>query len=197
MFTGIVESIGKIEKINSDRSNLHITVDCNFTQELKVDQSVLHNGICLTVVSIEGQQYVVTAVKETIDITTVGTWTEGMHINLERAMLFNGRLDGHIVQGHVDHIGTCVGIEDVDGSTYYHFEYKADSLHTTIEKGSVTIDGTSLTVVDSGVNTFKVAIIPYTKAHTIFQYYQVGTQVNLEFDVIGKYVTKLMQLGKL
>ncbi|MTG96727.1 MULTISPECIES: riboflavin synthase [Myroides] len=197
MFTGIVESIGKIEKIKGDRSNLHITVSCDFTSELKVDQSVLHNGICLTVVSIEGNAYTVTAIKETIDVTTVGSWTEGMKLNLERAMLFNGRLDGHIVQGHVDHIGECVSIEDVSGSTYYGFKFSENSIHTTIEKGSITVDGTSLTVVDSGVNTFKVAIIPYTKEHTIFQYYKLGTTVNLEFDVIGKYVSKLMQIGRL
>ncbi|WP_010251667.1 riboflavin synthase [Myroides injenensis] len=196
MFTGIVENIGTIKKIIKDQTNLHISVKCDFVNELKIDQSVLHNGICLTVVSIEDDIYTVTAVKETIAVTTIGNWVEGQAVNLERAMLFNGRLDGHIVQGHVDHIGKCVSIEEVGGSTYFGFEFNDQSIHTTIEKGSITIDGTSLTVVDSGVNTFKVAIIPYTKEHTIFKYYRVGTPVNLEFDVIGKYVAKLMQIRK-
>ncbi len=197
MFTGIVENIGNIKSIVKEQENLHITVQCGFAQELKVDQSVLHNGICLTVVAIEGDSYRVTAIKETIDVTTVGLWKEGQQLNLERAMLFNGRLDGHIVQGHVDHIGECVSIEEAAGSTYFGFEYKKDSQHVTIEKGSITIDGTSLTVVDSGVNTFKVAIIPFTLEHTIFKTYAIGTKVNLEFDVIGKYVSKLVSVGKL
>ncbi|MHC5352686.1 riboflavin synthase [Myroides sp. LJL115] len=197
MFTGIVENIGQIEKIEQELGNLHITVRCNFVDELKIDQSVLHNGICLTVVSIQDNTYTVTAIKETILVTTIGNWKQGEYVNLERAMLFNGRLDGHIVQGHVDHIATCVSIEPANGSTYYGFEFKQDSMHTTIDKGSITIDGTSLTVVDSGVNTFKVAIIPYTQEHTIFQYYKQGDKVNLEFDVIGKYVAKLMQIGKI
>ncbi|MEC4115658.1 riboflavin synthase [Myroides phaeus] len=197
MFTGIVENIGKIKSIVKEQENLHITVQCGFAQELKVDQSVLHNGICLTVVAIDGDCYRVTAIKETIAVTTVGYWQEGQELNLERAMLFNGRLDGHIVQGHVDHIGECVSIEEAGGSTYFGFEYKNDSQHVTIEKGSITIDGTSLTVVDSGVNTFKVAIIPFTLEHTIFKNYTIGTKVNLEFDVVGKYVAKLMSAGKL
>lgn len=197
MFTGIVENIGNIKSIVKEQENLHITVQCGFVQELKVDQSVLHNGICLTVVAIEGDCYRVTAIKETIDVTTIGLWKEGQLLNLERAMLFNGRLDGHIVQGHVDHIGECVSIEAAGGSTYFGFEYKADSQHVTIEKGSITIDGTSLTVVDSGINTFKVAIIPFTLEHTIFNTYAIGTKVNLEFDVVGKYVAKLVSVGKL
>lgn len=197
MFTGIVENIGNIKSIVKEQENLHITVQCGFVQELKVDQSVLHNGICLTVVAIDGDCYRVTAIKETIDVTTVGFWKEGQQLNLERAMLFNGRLDGHIVQGHVDHIGECVSIEEAAGSTYFGFEYKNDSKHVTIEKGSITIDGTSLTVVDSGINTFKVAIIPFTLEHTIFKTYIIGTKVNLEFDVIGKYVAKLVSVGKL
>ncbi|MDR2222481.1 MAG: riboflavin synthase [Flavobacteriaceae bacterium] len=197
MFTGIVENIGRVEKIIQENQNIHVTVRCAFTNELKVDQSVLHNGICLTVVSVEGDTYTVTAIKETIDVTTVGAWVQGQELNLERAMLMNGRLDGHIVQGHVDHIGTCVSIEAAGGSTYYGFEYNQKSQHVTIEKGSITIDGTSLTVVDSGSNTFKVAIIPYTQEHTIFKNYQIGTLVNLEFDVVGKYVTKLVALGRL
>ncbi|MDR0229717.1 MAG: riboflavin synthase [Flavobacteriaceae bacterium] len=197
MFTGIVENIGRVEKIVQENQNLHITVRCAFTSELKVDQSVLHNGICLTVVSIDMDTYTVTAIKETIDVTTIGAWAVGQEINLERAMLMNGRLDGHIVQGHVDHTAKCVSIEPAGGSVYYGFEYSQKSQHVTIEKGSITIDGTSLTVVDSGVNTFKVAIIPYTQEHTIFKNYQIGTSVNLEFDVVGKYVAKLVSVGKL
>ncbi|MCC9042372.1 riboflavin synthase [Myroides sp. M-43] len=194
MFTGIVENIGNIKSIVKDQENLHITVECTFTNELQVDQSVLHNGICLTVVSLGEGFYTVTAIKETIDVTSIGFWKVGQAVNLERAMLMNGRLDGHIVQGHVDHIATCVSIEEAGGSTYFGFEYKKTSQHVTIEKGSITIDGTSLTVVDSGINTFKVAIIPYTIEHTIFKQYEVGTVVNLEFDVVGKYVSKLMKV---
>lgn len=195
MFTGIVESIGVIKKIEKEQANLHLTVQCGFVSELKIDQSVLHNGICLTVVSLQEDSYTVTAIKETIDVTTIGQWKEGQPVNLERGMLMNGRLDGHIVQGHVDFVGQCVSVEEAEGSTYYGFEFKKDALRTTIEKGSITIDGVSLTVVDSGINTFKVAIIPYTHEHTVFKTYKVGSQVNLEFDVIGKYVAKLMQLS--
>ncbi|MDM1511892.1 riboflavin synthase [Myroides odoratimimus] len=197
MFTGIVENIGNIKRIEKEQENLHITVESAFVSELQIDQSVLHNGICLTVVALADVEYTVTAIKETIDVTSIGQWQVGQELNLERAMLMNGRLDGHIVQGHVDHIATCVSIEEVGGSTYFGFEYKKTSQHVTIEKGSITIDGTSLTVVDSGINTFKVAIIPYTLEHTIFKHYQVGTVVNLEFDVVGKYVAKLVQLRSL
>ncbi|AJA68563.1 MULTISPECIES: riboflavin synthase [Myroides] len=197
MFTGIVENIGNIKRIEKEQENLHITVESAFASELQIDQSVLHNGICLTVVALADVEYTVTAIKETIDVTSIGQWQVGQELNLERAMLMNGRLDGHIVQGHVDHIATCVSIEEVGGSTYFGFEYKKTSQHVTIEKGSITIDGTSLTVVDSGINTFKVAIIPYTLEHTIFKHYQVGTVVNLEFDVVGKYVAKLVQLRSL
>ncbi|APA91877.1 riboflavin synthase [Myroides odoratimimus] len=197
MFTGIVENIGNIKRIEKEQENLHITVESAFASELQIDQSVLHNGICLTVVALADGEYTVTAIKETIDVTSIGQWQVGQELNLERAMLMNGRLDGHIVQGHVDHIATCVSIEEVGGSTYFGFEYKKTSQHVTIEKGSITIDGTSLTVVDSGINTFKVAIIPYTLEHTIFKHYQVGTVVNLEFDVVGKYVAKLVQLRSL
>ncbi len=196
MFTGIVEDIGVIQKIEKEQANLHLTVKCGFVPELKVDQSVLHNGICLTVVALQGDSYTVTAIRETIEVTTIGNWKVGQSVNLERGMLLNGRLDGHIVQGHVDFIGKCVSIEEAEGSTYYGFEFKKDTQNTTIEKGSITVDGVSLTVVDSGINTFKVAIIPYTKEHTVFKTYQVGSLVNLEFDVIGKYVSKLMRLGK-
>lgn len=196
MFTGIVENIGIVKNIVNENQNMHITLSCNFAHELKVDQSVLHNGVCLTVVSIGDGDYTVTAINETIKVTSIGSWKVGQEVNLERAMLMNGRLDGHIVQGHVDHVGTCVSILDDNGSTYFEFNYKKDSIHVTIEKGSITIDGTSLTVVDSGVTSFKVAIIPYTLNHTIFKNYSVGTAVNLEFDVIGKYVAKLASLRK-
>ncbi|MDM1406174.1 riboflavin synthase [Myroides sp. DF42-4-2] len=194
MFTGIVEEIAIIKNSVKEKENIHLTVSCSFVEELKIDQSVLHNGICLTVVAIKDETFTVTAIKETIDVTTLGKWTIGQEINLERGMLANARLDGHIVQGHVDAVGTCVSIVDAEGSTYYGFEYDKQVKHTTIPKGSITIDGTSLTVVDSGINTFSVAIIPYTKEHTIFKNYQVGDKVNLEFDVIGKYVEKLLQI---
>lgn len=194
MFTGIVEEIAIVKNIVREKENLHLTVSCSFVEELKIDQSVLHNGICLTVVAIEGETFTVTAIKETLDVTTLGQWKIGQEINLERGMLANARLDGHIVQGHVDTVGRCVSIQDAEGSTYYGFEYDSKVKHTTIAKGSITIDGTSLTVVDSGINTFSVAIIPYTKEHTIFKHYQLGQLVNLEFDVIGKYVEKLLQI---
>ncbi|MDR0223687.1 MAG: riboflavin synthase [Myroides odoratus] len=194
MFTGIVEEIAIVKNIAREKENIHLTVSCSFVNELKIDQSVLHNGICLTVVAIENETFTVTAIKETIDVTTIGQWKIGQEINVERGMLANARLDGHIVQGHVDTVGRCVSIEDADGSTYYGFEFDKNVKHTTISKGSITIDGTSLTVVDSGINTFSVAIIPYTKEHTIFKHYEVGQVVNLEFDVIGKYVEKLLYI---
>ena len=194
MFTGIVETIGIVEKVEKNLTNLNITVRANFTSELKVDQSVLHNGICLTVVAIEDDSYMVHAIKETIEKTNIGDWKAGDEVNLERAMILNARLDGHIVQGHVDQRAVCVSVEDVSGSVYFGFEYDASLKNITIDKGSVTIDGVSLTVVDSGISSFKVAIIPYTFQHTIFKNYNVGSEVNLEFDVIGKYISKLMQL---
>lgn len=194
MFTGIVETIGVIERVEKHLTNLNITVRAEFTAELKIDQSVLHNGICLTVVAIEGDSYQVQAIKETIEKTDIGNWKEGDEVNLERAMMLNARLDGHIVQGHVDQKAECVSIEDVSGSVYFGFEYDASLENITIDKGSITIDGVSLTVVDSGISSFKVAIIPYTFEHTIFKHYKVGSEVNLEFDVIGKYVSKLAKL---
>lgn len=193
MFTGIVETIGVIEKIEKHLTNLNITVRAEFTGELKVDQSVLHNGICLTVVAINGDSYQVQVIKETIEKTDVENWKEGDEVNLERAMMLNARLDGHIVQGHVDQKAVCVSVEDVSGSVYFGFEYDASLKNITIDKGSITVDGVSLTVVDSGISSFKVAIIPYTFEHTIFKHYRVGSEVNLEFDVIGKYVSKLAQ----
>jgi len=196
MFTGIIETLGVIRKIEREQSNVHLYIQSSFTSMLKIDQSIAHNGVCLTVVEIEGDVYKVTAIKETLEVTTIGLWKEGDVVNLERGMLMNARLDGHIVQGHVDGTAVVTGIEEVGGSTYFSFEYEASSSHITIEKGSITVDGTSLTVVDSGVNTFSVAIIPYTLEHTLFKTYKVGTKVNLEFDVVGKYVAKLVQLGK-
>lgn len=194
MFTGIVETIGKVNKIEENLTNLNITVSSDFASELKIDQSVLHNGICLTVVAIDGDSFVIQAVKETIEKTTIGAWRIGDEINLERAMLMNARLDGHIVQGHVDQKGRCVSVDDVSGSVYFGFEYDESLKNITIEKGSITVDGVSLTVVDSGISSFKVAIIPYTLENTIFKNYKIGSEVNLEFDVIGKYVAKLAQL---
>lgn len=192
MFTGIIETLGEITKLEKEGSNLHITVDAALTQELKIDQSVAHNGVCLTVVSLEGSTYTVTAIEETLQKTSLGNLKVGDAVNLERAMILGSRLDGHIVQGHVDQTGTCTSITEKDGSWFFSFEYDATNGNPTIEKGSITIDGTSLTVVDSGGNTFSVAIIPYTYENTRFNSYRIGTVVNLEFDVIGKYVAKLM-----
>ncbi|WKW46267.1 riboflavin synthase [Myroides sp. JBRI-B21084] len=196
MFTGIVETLGVIKKITHDKTNVNLYIQSVFTHELKIDQSVAHNGVCLTVVAIDGDIYKVTAIKETIDVTTIGFWNEGDVVNLERGMPMNARLDGHIVQGHVDETAEIIKIEEVGGSTYFSFMYSDKAKHVTIDKGSITVDGTSLTVVNSGVNTFSVAIIPYTLENTLFKTYNLGTKVNLEFDVIGKYVTKLMQIGK-
>ncbi len=190
MFTGIIEGLGLVEAIEKEGENVHFTVSSAFTHELKIDQSVAHNGCCLTVVKIEGDQYVVTAIKETLDKTNLGQWRSGTKVNLERCMVMNGRLDGHIVQGHVDTTATCVGIEDQNGSYKFTFEYTSDDV--TVEKGSVTINGTSLTVVDSVKNGFSVCIIPYTFEHTNFHTLKLGDQVNLEFDIIGKYVAKMM-----
>lgn len=196
MFTGIIETLGVINKIEHEQTNVHLFIESSFTNELKIDQSVAHNGVCLTVVEINAPIFKVTAIKETIDVTTIGNWNVGDVVNLERGMFLNTRLDGHIVQGHVDETAVITKIEEVGGSTYFSFEYDKKSKYVTIEKGSITVDGTSLTVVNSGINTFSVAIIPYTLEHTLFKTYKVGTKVNLEFDVIGKYVTKLLQLEK-
>ena len=191
MFTGIIETLGVIQEIEKDKDNLHITLASSITEELKIDQSVAHNGICLTVVSINKSFYTVTAIGETIKKTTISHWQKGDPINLERAMKLGDRLDGHIVQGHVDQIGTCTTVKETNGSWYYTFKYD-ESLHNiTIEKGSITVNGVSLTVVDSRKNEFSVAIIPYTFEHTTFKIFKVHTKVNLEFDVIGKYVSRL------
>ncbi len=191
MFTGIVEDIGIVQKIEKENENVHFTLSCSFTNELKIDQSVAHNGCCLTVVHIDGNQYTVTAIQETMVKTNLGDWKEGTKVNLERCMTLGGRLDGHIVQGHVDSTATCVEVEDQGGSWKYTFEYSSDDV--TVEKGSVTVNGTSLTVVDSEDTRFSVCIIPFTYEHTNFHTLQVGDRINLEFDILGKYVSKLLQ----
>jgi len=196
MFTGIIETLGIIKEIRKEQGNLHITVASDITQELKIDQSVAHNGICLTVVKINQNEYTVTAIQETIDKTAIGSWQVNDVLNLERAMKLGDRLDGHMVQGHVDQTGTCMGITDANGSWVFTFEYNPALSNITIEKGSITVNGTSLTVVNSEKNSFSVAIIPYTYEHTNFHTYSLGTIVNLEFDVIGKYVARLTALGK-
>ncbi|UOB19290.1 riboflavin synthase [Abyssalbus ytuae] len=191
MFTGIIEELGKVVKLKKDQENIHITIQSNITNELDIDESIAHNGVCLTVVSVSEDKYTVTAIKETLDKSSLGFLKEGDHVNLERAMRLGDRLDGHIVQGHVDQTAVCTNIEDEDGSWRFTFEYDSNIGNITIEKGSIAIDGTSLTVVDSGTNSFSVAIIPYTFDNTCFKYYKVGSIVNLEFDVIGKYVSRL------
>lgn len=191
MFTGIIETLGVIQEIRKDKDNIHITVNSSITDELKIDQSVAHNGICLTVVDIIESNYTVTAIGETIKKTTISNWQTNENVNLERAMKLGDRLDGHIVQGHVDQIGTCIIAKETNGSWFYTFEYDETLGNLTIEKGSVTVNGVSLTVVDSGKNKFSVAIIPYTYEHTNFKNIEAGTKVNLEFDVIGKYVSRL------
>lgn len=196
MFTGIIETLGTIQDIRKENDNIHVTVDSSLTGELKIDQSVAHNGICLTVVKIENNTYTVTAIKETIEKTNLGDWKIGDNINLERAMKLGDRLDGHIVQGHVDQIGVCKKIEDANGSIYFTFEYDPTLNNITIEKGSITVNGVSLTVVNSKQNEFSVAIIPYTLEHTNFKNFKVGTKINLEFDVVGKYVARLHDLRK-
>lgn len=203
MFSGIVESTAKVLRIEreSNSENVHLTLSCPFVHELKVDQSVSHNGVCLTVVAInlEEQSYTVTAILETLQRSNLGDLVEGSLVNLERSVQVNGRLDGHIVQGHVDCTGTCTHIEDADGSAYYSIEYKVPREmalrgYMTVEKGSVTVNGVSLTVVDSQVNSFKVAIIPYTVEHTNFRTLKAGDRVNLEFDIIGKYLARLQEI---
>jgi len=189
MFTGIIEQVAVVKKVVRENDNLHITLEAPFTQELRIDQSVAHNGICLTVVHIDNQEYTVTAIHETIIKTNIASWEENKKINVERCMQMNGRLDGHIVQGHVDTTGTCTAIEDQNGSWKYTISYTDE--HVTVEKGSITINGVSLTVVDSKDKSFSVCIIPYTYEHTNFHQLNVGDQVNLEFDIIGKYVAKL------
>ena len=194
MFTGIIESLGTVKEVRQDQDNVHLTISSSITAELKIDQSVAHNGICLTVVGIDTDSYTVTAIRETIEKTNVGDWKKGDSVNLERAMKLGDRLDGHIVQGHVDQTGVCKSVENANGSWYYTFEYDENLNNNTIEKGSITVNGVSLTVVNSKQNEFSVAIIPYTYEHTNFKNFKVGTKINLEFDVIGKYVSRLHQI---
>ncbi|NVJ63208.1 MAG: riboflavin synthase [Flavobacteriaceae bacterium] len=196
MFTGIIETFGSLSKIEQDAGNIHFTITSPLAAELQVDQSVAHNGVCLTVVECDQNTYKVTAIAETLNKTNLGDLKVGDQINLERAMIMGSRLDGHIVQGHVDQVGVCEKIVEEDGSWRFSFSYDASTGNTTIEKGSITVDGTSLTVVDATDNGFSVAIIPYTFENTRFNQYQVGTRVNLEFDVLGKYVARYMNLLK-
>lgn len=202
MFSGIVEEAAKVVNITRDGGNVHLTLTCSFVNELKIDQSVAHNGVCLTVVNLPGDgTYTVTAIQETLDRSNLGDLKVGDLVNLERSMLMNGRLDGHIVQGHVDCTATCLSVEEADGSRYYHFRYNVDKEmarkgYVTVEKGSVTVNGVSLTVCNSETDSFRVAIIPYTFEHTNFKNIQPGTRVNLEFDIIGKYLSRLMEFTK-
>lgn len=200
MFSGIIEEFATVVAITKDRENMDFTLKCSFVDELKIDQSVAHNGVCLTVIRIENGTYTVTAMKETLDRTNLGLLQVGDKVNVERSMLMNGRLDGHIVQGHVDETARCIAMEDADGSTYFTFEYAlnremARKGYFTVDKGSVTVNGVSLTVCNPTENTFQVAIIPYTFEHTNFCDIRMGTVVNLEFDILGKYIARLQQLG--
>lgn len=194
MFTGIIEEIGKITECRREGGNLHLSVQAAFLPELKIDQSIAHNGVCLTVVSLQKDSYTVTVIEESLQKSNLGNLKPGDAVNLERAMMMNSRLDGHIVQGHVDQIGVCEKIEVKNGSHVFTFSYDENFSNVTIEKGSITINGTSLTVVGSELDRFGVAIIPFTYEHTVFKYLEVGDSVNLEFDVIGKYVKRLLQI---
>ncbi|MFN3555050.1 MAG: riboflavin synthase [Bacteroidales bacterium] len=195
MFTGIVETTGKVAKIEKEGGNIHFTIETPVAQELKVDQSVAHDGVCLTTVHVdkEKNQYTVTAIQETLDKTNMRTWLPGYRVNLERCMKIDGRLDGHIVQGHVDQTAVCTKVEEFDGSWKFYFEYDPGPKNITVEKGSISVNGVSLTVVDSEPNMFSVAIIPYTYEHTNFGDFRKGSVVNLEFDIIGKYVARLLE----
>ena len=199
MFSGIIEEFATVVAIKHDRENIDFTLTCSFVDELKIDQSVAHNGVCLTVVSINNNQYTVTAMKETLDRSNLGLLHIGDKVNIERSMLMNGRLDGHIVQGHVDQTARRTAMEDADGSTYFTFQYDYDPEmarhgYFTVDKGSVTVNGVSLTVCRPTRDTFQVAIIPYTMEHTNFQDIRVGTVVNIEYDIIGKYIARLQEL---
>lgn len=198
MFSGIVEEFATVEAINKDRDNIDFTFKCSFVSELKIDQSIAHNGVCLTVVSIIDDTYTVTAMKETLERSNLGLLNIGDKVNVERSMLMNGRLDGHIVQGHVDQTAICTKVEDANGSTYFTFEYDcnrdmARRGYFTVDKGSVTVNGVSLTVCNPTANSFQVAIIPYTFEHTNFCDIKIGTTVNIEFDILGKYIARLQQ----
>ena len=193
MFTGIVEATATVENIETQGTSVHFTMSCPFTDELKIDQSLSHNGCCLTIEKIENQRYGVTAIQETLEKTNLGSWKIGTKVNLERCVLMNSRLDGHIVQGHVDQTGTIKSIENLNGSHYITIAYTEKDGFTTVPQGSITVDGISLTVAHSGENEFSVAIIPYTWEHTNLKNLEIGDKVNLEFDIIGKYVAKLMK----
>lgn len=201
MFSGIIENMATVVAVKRDKENIDLTLECPFAGELSIDQSVAHNGVCLTVVALEGNTYTVTAMKETLDRSNLGLLKEGDKVNVERSMMLNGRLDGHIVQGHVDQTATCINKRDADGSTYYTFEYRLDREmarkgYFTVDKGSVTVNGVSLTVCEPTDNTFTVAIIPYTHDHTNFCNIEVGTIVNIEFDILGKYIARLQAASK-
>ena len=200
MFYGIIEEFATVTAITHDRDNIDISLTCSFVDQLKIDQSVAHNGVCLTVVKIEGNEYVVTAMKETLERSNLGELKAGDHVNVERSMMMNGRLDGHIVQGHVDQTAVCTDIEDANGSKYFTFSYNFDKEmarrgYFTVDKGSVTVNGVSLTVCNPTDNSFQVAIIPYTFEHTNFHNIEVGTKVNIEFDILGKYIARLKEIG--
>lgn len=201
MFSGIVESMAQVVAIEHEGSNVHFTLECDFTNELKIDQSVAHNGVCLTVVRIDGSKYVVTAMDETLKRSNLGKFQVGDKVNVERSMPMNGRLDGHIVQGHVDTTATCIHIEDADGSHIFTFQYDIDDElisrgYFTVDKGSVTVNGVSLTVCNPTRDTFQVCIIPFTYEHTNFGLLKVGSAVNIEFDILGKYISRLANLQK-
>ena len=201
MFSGIIENMATVVAVKMDKENIDLTLECPFAGELSIDQSVAHNGVCLTVVALEGNTYTVTAMKETLDRSNLGLLKEGDKVNVERSMMLNGRLDGHIVQGHIDQTATCIDKRDADGSTYYTFEYRLDREmarkgYFTVDKGSVTVNGVSLTVCEPTDNTFTVAIIPYTHDHTNFCNIEVGTIVNIEFDILGKYIARLQAVSK-
>ena len=198
MFSGIVEEFATVTKLVREQGNLHLTLTCSFTNELKIDQSVSHNGVCLTVVNIDNDEYTVTAMSETLERSNIGLLAVGDKVNVERSMMMNGRLDGHIVQGHVDETAECIDIKDADGSWYYTFRYKHDEEmaakgYLTVDKGSVTVNGVSLTVCEPTDYSFNVAIIPYTYEHTNFHTIKVGTKVNIEFDIIGKYIARMIK----
>ncbi len=198
MFSGIVEEFATVTKLVREQGNLHLTLTCSFVNELKIDQSVSHNGVCLTVVDITGNEYTVTAMHETLERSNIGLLQVGDKVNVERSMMMNGRLDGHIVQGHVDETAECTDVKDADGSWYYTFQYKRDEEmaakgYLTVDKGSVTVNGVSLTVCEPTDDSFKVAIIPYTYENTNFHTIKVGTKVNIEFDIIGKYIARMIK----
>lgn len=199
MFSGIIEEAAKVIEVRREGDNMHLTMNCSFVKELKIDQSVAHNGVCLTVVDLTNDSYTVTAIKETLDKSNLGLFKVNDKVNIERSMLMNGRLDGHIVQGHVDQTAVCSKIDEMDGSWYFTFEYEhnkemAKKGYLTVDKGSVTVNGVSLTVCNPTDNSFQVAIIPYTYEHTNFHQFKVGSIVNLEFDIIGKYISRIANI---